>query len=175
MTIRGRQNLAVVAALVCALVVTTVQAQQVPIPTTAAQVPGPASGTAMTKAYVQMVGRMAYLWGWTLVNSHNRRAGFAYLTSQNGNVPGWNGGVVPMAPIGQLCMLNDYIKPEQTFVACPNQDVVYGADSSPWTRTRLFFKYRTLATVSGCMRCMTHARTSSQRLASPTARSPAST
>ncbi len=127
MTNRGRQNLAVVAALVCALVVTTVQAQQVPIPTTAAQVPGPASGTAMTKAYVQMVGRMAYLWGWTLVNSHNRRAGFAYLTSQNGNVPGWNGGVVPMAPIGQLCMLNDYIKPEQTFVACPNQDVVYGA------------------------------------------------
>ena len=61
MTNRGRQNLAVVAALVCALVVTTVQAQQVPIPTTAAQVPGPASGTAMTKAYVQMVGRMAPL------------------------------------------------------------------------------------------------------------------
>jgi len=38
-------------------------AQQVPIPTTAAQVPGPASGTAMTTAYVQSVGRMAYLWG----------------------------------------------------------------------------------------------------------------
>ena len=24
-------------------------------------------------------------------------------------------------------MLTDYIKPEQTFIACPNQDVVYGA------------------------------------------------
>ena len=33
---------------------------QVPIPTTAAQVPGPAPGTAMTKEYVQMVGRIAY-------------------------------------------------------------------------------------------------------------------
>jgi hypothetical protein len=34
----------------------TAQAQQVPIPTTAAQVPGPPSGTAMTTAYVQSVG-----------------------------------------------------------------------------------------------------------------------
>jgi len=31
----------------------TAWAQQVPIPTTAAQVPGPPSGTAMTTAYVQ--------------------------------------------------------------------------------------------------------------------------
>ena len=37
----------------------TAQAQQVPISTTAAQVPGPAPGTAMTKEYVHMVGRMA--------------------------------------------------------------------------------------------------------------------
>ena len=34
-------------------------AQQVLIPTTASQVPGPPSGTAMTTAYVQSVGRMA--------------------------------------------------------------------------------------------------------------------
>jgi hypothetical protein len=39
------------------------QAQQVPIPTTAAQVPGPPTGTAMTAAYVQSAGRTAYLWG----------------------------------------------------------------------------------------------------------------
>ena len=50
------------------------EAQQVPIPQTASQVPGPAPGTAMTKAYVQMVGRMAYLWGWPLVNMANRIA-----------------------------------------------------------------------------------------------------
>jgi hypothetical protein len=116
------------AALALALAfASSAQAQQVPLPTSAAEVPRPASGTAMTKAYVQMVGRMAYLWGYALVNSHNRRAAFAYVTSKNGNVPGWNGGVLPMAPVGQLSMLNDYIKPEQTFVACPNQDVVYGA------------------------------------------------
>jgi hypothetical protein len=99
-----------------------VQAQQVPIPQTAAEVPGPASGTAMTREYVQMVGRMAYVWGWALVNSHNRRDAFAMAP-----VPGLNGGVLPMAPVGQNAMLTDYVKPEQTFVTCPNQDVVYGA------------------------------------------------
>src|SRR5271169_5851800 len=51
-----------------------VVAQQIPIPTTAAQVPGPAAGTAMTKEYVQMVGRMAYMWGWPLVNNAHRHA-----------------------------------------------------------------------------------------------------
>jgi hypothetical protein len=41
------------------------QAQQVRISTTAAEVPGPAAGTAMTTSYVQSVGRMAYLFsGW---------------------------------------------------------------------------------------------------------------
>ena len=115
------------AALVGALAFTAAQARQVPIPTTAAEVPGPASGTAMTTAYAQMVGRMAYVWGYALVNSHNRRAAFAYVTGQNGNVPGLNGGTIPMAPVGYNAMLTDYIKPDQTFVACPNQDVAYGA------------------------------------------------
>jgi hypothetical protein len=36
-----------------------VQAQQIPFPQTAAEVPGPVPGTAMTKEYVQMVGRAA--------------------------------------------------------------------------------------------------------------------
>ena len=66
-----------------------VQAQQVPIPQTAAEVPDPASDTAMTREYVQMVGRMAYVWGWALVNSHNRRDAFAMAP-----VPGLNGGVL---------------------------------------------------------------------------------
>ena len=59
-------------ALVCALAFTTAQAQQVPIPATPAQVPGPASGP-MTQAYVQMVGRMAYVWGWPLVYVYNHQ------------------------------------------------------------------------------------------------------
>ena len=47
---------------VLAMLVGNLQAQQVPIPQTAAEVPGPAPGP-MTKASVQMVGRMAYVWG----------------------------------------------------------------------------------------------------------------
>ena len=35
---------------------------QVPPPKTAAEVPGPVPGILMTKEYVQMVGRMAYVY-----------------------------------------------------------------------------------------------------------------
>ena len=44
--------------IVLSMLAGNVQAQQVPIPQTPAEVSGPAPGT-MTKAYVQMVGRMA--------------------------------------------------------------------------------------------------------------------
>jgi hypothetical protein len=37
------------------------------------------------------------------------------------------GGVLPVAPIGHVTMLSDYLRPEQRFVTSPNQDVVYGA------------------------------------------------
>jgi len=47
------------AALACVLACTTAQAQQVPLPKTAAEVPGPAAGTALTPAYAEMMGRMA--------------------------------------------------------------------------------------------------------------------
>ena len=36
-------------------------------------------------------------------------------------------GPLPSAPLNKLAMLTDYIAPEQRHVACPNQDVVYGA------------------------------------------------
>jgi hypothetical protein len=97
------------------------QAQQVPFPTTAAQVPGPAPGTAMTKAYVQMVGRMAYMWGWPLVNGASRAAGAAKLPE-----PGLIDGMMPMA-YNRIASLTGYIAPGERFVTCPNQDVVYGA------------------------------------------------
>jgi len=109
------------AALVGALALTTAQAQQVPIPTNAAEVPGPASGTAMTKAYVQTVGRMAYLWGWPLVNMANRAVAFSKAPE-----PGLLGGIVPVA-FGRNAMLTGYVSPDETFVTCPNQDVVYGS------------------------------------------------
>jgi hypothetical protein len=95
---------------------------QVPIPTTAKEVPGPVPGNTMTSAYVQLLGRMAYVWGYPLVNAHNRRAAFAEAPE-----PGYLGGVVPVAPVGYNQMLTNYIKPDQTFIVCPNQDVAYGA------------------------------------------------
>jgi len=105
-----------------ATITKTAQAQQVPAPTSPADVPGTPSGTIMTKEYVAMVGSSAYLWGWPMVNQINRRASFAKAPE-----PGRLGGVLPIAPVGYVGMLTDYIAPDQTFVTCPNQDTVYGA------------------------------------------------
>jgi hypothetical protein len=109
----------------------TLSAQQVPPPKSAADIAGTPPGTAMTPAYVEAVGRIAYLWGWPLVNHHNRAAGFAQLPE-----PGRVGGVLPGAPPGYVGMLTDYIEEKERFVTCPNQDTVYGAgfqrlDSKP--------------------------------------------
>src|SRR5271169_6937312 len=97
------------------------QAQQVPFPQTATEVPGPVPGTAMTIEYVQMVGRAAYFWGYPLVATSNRRAAFAKAPERI-----LFGGTIPMAPIGYNNMLTGYIKPDEDFIVCPNQDVVYG-------------------------------------------------
>jgi hypothetical protein len=97
-------------------------AEQVPIPLTTSEVPGPAAGNTMTADYVQMVGRMAYVWGYAMVNAHNRRVAFAEVPE-----PGLLGGVVPMAPVGYNSMLTNYIAADERFIVTPNQDVVYGA------------------------------------------------
>ena len=94
---------------------------QVPIPTTPGEVPGPVPGNTMTKAYVQFIGRMAYVWGYAMVNAHNRREAFRAAPA-----PGLLGGVVPVAPVGYNAMLTNYVSPEETFIVCPNQDVAYG-------------------------------------------------
>jgi len=117
----ARTQIVTVFAVLAVFASTHPVAQQIPIPTTAAQVPGPASGTVMSKDYVQMVGRMAYLWGWPLVNGANRAKAFSEAPE-----PGLLGGVVPVA-YGRNAMLTSYISPDQTFVTCTNQDVVYGA------------------------------------------------
>jgi len=82
----------------------------------------PISGATMHPEYVKAVGRFAYIWGWPMVNMLNRRAGITQAPE-----PGRLGGVVPVAPRGRIGMLNDYVLPDQSFVACPNQDVAYGA------------------------------------------------
>jgi hypothetical protein len=97
-------------------------AQQVLTPKLPADVPGSPSGTVMTKEYVAMIGRSAYLWGWPLVNNLNRALAVKDLPE-----PGRIGGVVPAAPPGYVSMLTDYIDAAERFVTCPNQDTVYGA------------------------------------------------
>jgi hypothetical protein len=69
------------AALICATLVLpraaaaqTTPAIQVPIPKTAADVPGPVPGNTMTNTYVQLVGRMAYVWTAIAANTPVRLA-----------------------------------------------------------------------------------------------------
>jgi hypothetical protein len=107
------------------------RAQQVPAPTAASEIKGTPPGTVMTQEYVSMVGRLAYVWGWPLVNNLNRAVAVANLPE-----PGRLGGIVPVSPPGYVSMLTDYIDAAERFVTCPNQDTVYGAgfqrlDSKP--------------------------------------------
>jgi hypothetical protein len=94
---------------------------QVPSPRVAADVTEPASGVLMHAEYAKAIARMAYVWGWPMVNMLNRRAAITRAPH-----PGRLNGVLPAAPRGRVGMLYDYIDPGQTFVTCPNQDVVYG-------------------------------------------------
>ena len=117
-----------------AILVGNAHAQQFPIPTTAAEVPGPVAGNTMTKEYVQMVGRMAYFWGWPLVANANRAVAFAKVPE-----PGLVGGVVPIAS-GGIAMLTDYITADQRVIACSNQDVVYGPGFLPLDKEPFVFQ-----------------------------------
>jgi hypothetical protein len=92
-----------------------------PSPSSSSTVATPEAGAILHEEYVKSIGRQAYVWGWPMVNSFNRRAGITQAPT-----PGRLGGVVPVAPRGRLSLLNDYVMPNQSFVACPNQDVVYG-------------------------------------------------
>ncbi|MGI6856101.1 DUF1254 domain-containing protein [Mesorhizobium sp. 1B3] len=91
---------------------------------------GPVAGTRITTDYAKLVARDAYFWAWPMVNMYNRRLAFSKVPER------FYSGAAPMAPINRLTMLTDYIEPEERLVACPNQDVVYGAallalDQSP--------------------------------------------
>jgi hypothetical protein len=86
-----------------------------------AQLTKPADGVMMPPGYVKAIAQFAYIWGWPLINMVNRRAAITQAPH-----PGLLGGFVPAAPRGHIAMLSDYIKPQETFVTCPNQDVVYG-------------------------------------------------
>jgi len=83
---------------------------------------GTPPGTRLISEYIELVGRLAYLWGWPLVNNVNRALAVADLPE-----PGRIGGVIPASPPGQISMLTDYIDSAEHFVTCPNQDTIYGA------------------------------------------------
>jgi hypothetical protein len=83
--------------------------------------PAPDVRTKVTEEYARHVARDAYFWAWPLVNMYNRRLAFQQVKDFI------FAGPVPSAPLNKLAMLTDYITPEQRHVACPNQDVVYGA------------------------------------------------
>jgi hypothetical protein len=54
------------------------------------------TGARMTEDYVRSVGRLAYLWGWPLVNMHKRLSIMEQVPA-----PGLLAGVVPGQPAGQ--------------------------------------------------------------------------
>ena len=81
----------------------------------------PAEGVIMNPGYARTIAQTAYVWGWPIVNMINRKARITQAPQ-----PGLLGGILPVAPRGQVGMLHDYIEPSETFVTCPNQDVVYG-------------------------------------------------
>lgn len=89
--------------------------------TTVTQLAEASSDVIMHPEYIKNLARQAYMWGYPMVNMINRRN-----TITQAPHPGLLGGVLPVAPMGQLAMLHDYIDPAETFVTCPNQDVVYG-------------------------------------------------
>lgn len=97
-------------------------AQQAPSSRSPSKLMGTPPGTIMTKEYVETVGRLAYVWGWALVNNYNRSLAVKDLPE-----PGRIGGVIPGSPHNQISMLSDYIDSAENFVTCPNQDTVYGA------------------------------------------------
>jgi hypothetical protein len=96
------------------------QSPQVQIPQNASEVSGPALGP-MTTAYVQTVGRMAYVWGWPLVYVYNQRNELTKVPEAL-----LLDNAVCVAPMNQLAMLTNYANPAEKLIADPNQDVVYG-------------------------------------------------
>ena len=84
---------------------------------------GPDMRMKITEDYARHVGKDSYFWGWPMANIFNRRLAFKDVKEPVMSGP------VPIAPLNTIGMLTDYITPDERHVACPNQDVVYGAGS----------------------------------------------
>ena len=75
----------------------------------------------MHPEYAASIARTAFVWAYPMVNMINRRTTLSQVPE-----PGMAFGTLPAGPTNTVGMLSDYIDPGQTFIACPNQDVVYG-------------------------------------------------
>jgi hypothetical protein len=110
---------ATISAATIAVATDTAKAEQARA--TTSNVTEPATGIVMHPDYARTIAQIGYVWGWPLVNMLNRKAAITQAPR-----PSLLNGVLPVAPRGQIAMLADYIDPAETFVTCPNQDVVYG-------------------------------------------------
>jgi hypothetical protein len=126
-----KMSLLMAAGVLFAATAPALRASEKAVATDATAVSGPVPGYVMTEAYARTVARTVYAWAWPMTNMYSR-----LLAARQVPHPGLNGGIVPLAPPNRLSMLHDYIQPAERFVACPNQDVAYGAaaidlDASP--------------------------------------------
>ena len=110
---------AVIALLVVGAYASTTSAAEKTAPL--AEKSTPTIETTVSEAYVRLLARNAYFWGWPMANIYNRRVVFSKIPQ-----PSLLDGILPVAPLNRLSMLADYIDPMERHVACPNQDVVYG-------------------------------------------------
>ena len=98
-----RDIMALVGALISASASSKIaQAQQIRAPASAADVPGMPPGTIMTKNYVTMVARTAYVWGWPLVNQMNRRAAIRSRASRMARISRVRSGQKPLTMVTAL-------------------------------------------------------------------------
>jgi hypothetical protein len=89
----------------------------------AAMPAGPDVRVKITEQYAEHVASDAFFWAWPMVNIYNKR-----LAAEQAKELAY-AGPVPSAPLNRVVMLTDYVAPEERLVACPNQDVAYGAGS----------------------------------------------
>ena len=76
---------------------TAVAAAQSAFPKSSSEVPIPVAGAVLYEQHINTIGRMAYIWGWPMVNSLKRCE-----TITQAPKPRKLGGVVPVATRGHL-------------------------------------------------------------------------
>ena len=103
---------------------------------TRAMPPAPDVRVKITEAYARHVACDAFFWAWPLVNVFNKRRG----AEQSKELA--YAGPVPAAPLNRIVMLTDYVAPEERIVACPNQDVAYGAGALGFDRSAVVIQVR---------------------------------